>query len=47
MSPPVRIIGIPIDLGQSHRGIDIGPSALRYAGLDGRLRRLRSTVEDC
>ena len=29
----VRIIGIPIDLGQQHRGVDMGPVAIRYAGL--------------
>jgi arginase len=30
---PVQIIGIPMDLSQSHRGVDMGPSAIRYAGL--------------
>jgi arginase len=42
----VRIIGVPMDLGQSRRGVDMGPSALRYAGLDDRLRRLGCEVED-
>ncbi len=36
----VRIIGIPIDLGQQHRGVDIGPVAIRYAGLSATLKRL-------
>lgn len=42
----VSIIGVPIDLGQSRRGVDMGPSALRYAGLDDRLRRLGYQVAD-
>jgi arginase len=46
MSQLIRIIGIPMDLGQSRRGVDMGPSALRYAGLDDHLRRLGYTVED-
>jgi arginase len=36
-----------MDLGQSRRGVDMGPSALRYAGLDDRLRQLGCTVNDC
>ena len=32
MSQIVRIIGIPVDLGQNHRGVDMGPIAIRYAG---------------
>jgi len=35
-----------MDLGQSLRGVDMGPSALRYAGLADRLSRLGFTVED-
>jgi arginase len=42
----VRIIGIPIDLGQNKRGVDMGPAALRYAGLADRLKRLGLKVED-
>lgn len=33
----LRILGIPMDLGQQRRGVDMGPSALRYAGLFERL----------
>lgn len=29
----IRIIGVPMDLGQERRGVDMGPSALRYAGI--------------
>ena len=36
-----------MDLGQSRRGVDMGPSALRYAGLAGRLQRLGCTTRDC
>jgi arginase len=39
-SRTVRIIGIPIDLGQQHRGVDMGPVAIRYAGLGLKLRNL-------
>ena len=44
--PPVAIIGAGLDLGQGRRGVDMGPSAIRYAGLDARLHGLgRSTVD--
>lgn len=36
----VRIVGVPLDLGASRRGTDMGPSALRIAGLGAALRRL-------
>jgi arginase len=36
----VRIIGVPLDLGASRRGTDVGPSALRIAGLGNALRRM-------
>src|SRR5436190_7347065 len=44
--PAIRIIGIPTDLGQSLRGVDMGPGAVRYAGLMGRLKKLGFQVED-
>jgi arginase len=34
------IIGAPLDLGAGRRGVDMGPSAIRYAGLDERLTEL-------
>jgi arginase len=46
MNRHVQIIGIPMDLGQSRRGVDMGPSALRYAGLDDHLRRQGCKVDD-
>jgi arginase len=46
MPTTIRIIGVPMDLGQSRRGVDMGPSALRYAGLHERLGRLGYVIED-
>jgi arginase len=46
MKPIVRIIGVPMDLGQNRRGVDMGPSALRYAGLQARLEVLGYQVTD-
>lgn len=43
----VCIVGVPMDLGQSRRGVDMGPSALRYAGLSRRISQLGYDVEDC
>ncbi len=43
---PIRIIGVPIDLGQDQRGVDMGPSAIRYAGLSARLRALGRKLHD-
>ena len=42
----IRIIGVPMDLGQNRRGVDMGPSAARYAGLQARLVRLGHLVHD-
>lgn len=42
----VRIIGVPIDLGQTRRGVDMGPSAIRYAQLHERIRSIGHEVED-
>lgn len=36
----VDIIGVPMDLGASRRGVDMGPSAVRYASLHDRLKSL-------
>ena len=46
MSRDIRIIGVPIDLGQSKRGVDMGPAALRYAGLADKLAELGHRVTD-
>jgi arginase len=42
----VAVIGAALDLGQSRRGVDMGPSAIRYAGLEERLRELGCDVVD-
>jgi arginase len=42
----IRVIGVPLDLGQSRRGVDMGPSAVRVAGLEARLEVLGHIVED-
>lgn len=42
----IRIVGVPMDLGAGRRGVDMGPSALRIAGLAERLRDIGHTVFD-
>src|SRR5438270_6593559 len=42
----IRILGVPLDLGASRRGVDMGPSAVRVAGLEARLEELGHVVED-
>src|SRR5579862_2444705 len=42
----IRVIGVPLDLGQSRRGVDMGPSAVRVSGLEARLEALGHIVED-
>lgn len=42
----LRIIGVPSDLGQGRRGVDMGPSAIRYAGLKAQLEQLGHNVQD-
>ncbi len=42
----IRVIGAPMDLGADRRGVDIGPSAIRYAGLNDLLTKLGHIVHD-
>ena len=42
----ISIIGVPMDLGQNRRGVDMGPSAIRYAGVVERLQELGHSVDD-
>ena len=42
----IRVIGVPLDMGASRRGVDMGPSAMRVAGLEARLEALGHRVED-
>ena len=46
MERRLRIIGAPLDLGAGRRGVDMGPSAIRYAGLEARLRELGLESDD-
>lgn len=45
-SKTIRVIGMPQDYGQTLRGVDMGPSALRVAGLNERLARLGFGIVD-
>jgi arginase len=42
----VHVLGVPMDLGSGRRGVDMGPSAIRIAGLEERLRELGHEVVD-
>jgi arginase len=42
----IAVIGVPLDLGAGRRGVDMGPSAIRVAGLHARLASLGYEVED-
>ena len=43
---PVGIFGVPMDLGQDRRGVDMGPSAIRYARIEAALEELGHRVTD-
>ena len=42
----IRVLGVPLDMGASRRGVDMGPSAVRVAGLEARLEALGHRVID-
>ncbi|HLR68929.1 arginase [Virgibacillus alimentarius] len=46
MNENISIIGVPMDLGQCRRGVDMGPSAIRYAGVIERLEQLKYDIDD-
>ncbi|KXZ13179.1 arginase [Bacillus nakamurai] len=46
MNKQISVIGMPMDLGQARRGVDMGPSAIRYAHLIERLSDMGYSVED-
>ncbi len=46
MPKEIAILGVPMDLGQGRRGVDMGPSALRYGRLEERLEGLGHVVRD-
>jgi arginase len=41
----IHLIGVPMDLGAGRRGVDMGPSAIRIAGIDERLVELGNRVK--
>ena len=46
MTKTIEIVGVPMDLGGNRRGVDMGPSAIRYAGLRDRIAALGYAVRD-
>ncbi len=44
--PIVEIVGVPMDLGGNRRGVDMGPSGMRYAGLAEKLSEIGYRVHD-
>jgi arginase len=42
----IDVIGVPLDYGAGRRGVDMGPAAVRHAGLFDRLRKLGHDVND-
>lgn len=46
MNKQLSVIGVPMDLGQNRRGVDMGPSAIRYAGVLETLERLKYDIDD-
>jgi len=46
MEKKIGILGVPMDLGQGRRGVDMGPSALRYGRLESALSAIGLAVED-
>ncbi|MEM4780937.1 MAG: arginase, partial [Halalkalicoccus sp.] len=46
MNDPINVIGVPLDYGADRRGVDMGPSAIRYAGLAAELAASGRTCTD-
>ncbi|WP_047155372.1 arginase [Aneurinibacillus tyrosinisolvens] len=46
MNSNISILGVPMDLGADRRGVDMGPSAIRYAGVTERLEKIGYQVHD-
>lgn len=46
MPREIAVLGVPMDLGQGRRGVDMGPSALRYGRLEERLESIGAAVRD-
>ncbi|MEJ8545866.1 arginase [Brevibacillus borstelensis] len=46
MNKNISIVGVPLDLGADRRGVDMGPSAIRYAGVIARLEQMGLNIQD-
>ncbi len=46
LATPVTVLGIPMDLGAGHRGVDMATRSLRIAGLDAKLSEIGYAVRD-
>jgi arginase len=46
MDTTVEIVGVPMDLGADRRGVDMGPSAIRYGGLSDELEKIEQPTVD-
>lgn len=46
MRQTITVVGVPMDLGADRRGVDMGPSAIRYANLEKKLKQMGYGVED-
>jgi len=46
MNKNISIVGVPMDLGADRRGVDMGPSAIRYAGVVARLEKMGMDIRD-
>ena len=46
MQKAIDIIGVPMDYGSNRRGVDMGPSAVRYSGLKEKLTRMGLTCHN-
>jgi arginase len=46
INPNIALIGVPMDLGADRRGVDMGPSAIRCAGIEKKLEQIGYTVQD-
>ncbi|HDX9578524.1 arginase [Bacillus cytotoxicus] len=46
MKKEISVVGVPMDLGQMRRGVDMGASAIRYAGVVERIENIGYNVED-
>jgi arginase len=46
MNKKISVVGVPMDLGQGRRGVDMGPSAIRYANAISRIESIGYDIKD-